>query len=171
MKLLWLLPLLLLLSADIDRPLPIAPPLIVSQQPLAFFGLSEQRDSLIARGARAWGVPVWLALGIGHAEVWGGDSMAVHPRSGALGLGQIHPVNFGRFPACGDNMVNRQTSVCYMMELLRECIDARNTEGLLRNPTLSAVLACYGGATRRSTRQRYVDDVMHKTKMEWLGVQ
>ncbi len=169
MKLLWLLPLLLLVT-HVDRPLPVAVPIVVTQRPLASFDLREQADTLIARAARGKQIPVWLALGIGHAEVWGGDSTAVNPKSGATGLGQIHPTNFGRFPACGDNIVNRRTNVCYMMELLRECIDVRNAEGVLRNTTISAVLACYGGATQRSTRQRYVDDVMYKTKMVWLGV-
>ncbi len=82
------------------KGLPVAEPIVVSQKPLELFSLSEQRDSLVAREARRQSVPVWLALSISHAENWGGDSMAVNPRSGAIGLGQIHPVNFGRFPEC-----------------------------------------------------------------------
>ena len=137
---------------------PIAAPVVVSQRPLALFGLSEQRDSLVVREARKQGVPVWLALSISHAENWTGDSMAVNTYSGAVGLLQVHPVNFGRFPECGENIYNRQTNVCYGLTILRHCL----------SHTLADTLSCYGGAVSLKGRRAYNLDVNRKTRLEWL---
>ncbi len=158
----WLLaPLVLLtLATHTPAPLPMAEPIVVSKKPLSLFSISEQRDTLVAREARRQGVPVWLALSIAHAENWTGDSTAVNPRSGAIGLLQIHPVNFGRFPECGENIRNRYTNVCYGIQILGHCIESAED--------LSQALSCYGGATRNSTRRKYVDDVARRARLEWL---
>ncbi len=136
----------------------VAAPIIITRSPFADFSLSEQRDSLIVWEARKQGVPVWLALSVGHAENWGGDSTAANYFSGALGLGQIHPVNFGRFPECGENLLNRRTNVCYMMKLLKLCEAA----------TLAPVLSCYGGARSLQGKRNYNLDVTRKMRLEWL---
>ena len=138
--------------------LPVAVPIVVSEKPLVLFSLSEQRDSLVAREARRQEVPVWLALSIAHAENWTGDSTAVNLWSGAIGLGQIHPVNFGKYPECGENMVNRKTNVCYMMRILGACLAL----------TLEETLNCYGGATSLEGKRAYNLDVNRRTRLEWL---
>ena len=150
--------LFLTLFAHSPRPLPMADPIVVSQKPLELFSLSDQRDSLVAREARKQGVPVWLALSISHAENWSGDSVAVNPFSGAIGLGQIHPVNFGRFPQCGENILNRHTNVCYMMRILADCLSVM----------LAETLNCYGGAESLKGERAYNLDVNRRTRLEWL---
>ena len=150
--------LLALLVIHTPNGVPWTEAIVVSAKPLALFSLPDQRDSLVAREARRQNVPVWLALSISHAENWGGDSTAVNPWSGAIGLGQIHPVNFGRYPECGENMVNRKTNVCYMMRILRACL-AR---------TLEETLSCYGGATSLAGKRAYNLDVNRRTRLEWL---
>ncbi len=139
-------------------PLPMAAPFVISAKPLSLFSLSDQRDTLVTREARRQDVPVWLALSIAHAENWGGDSVAVNPYSGAIGLGQIHPVNFGRFPECGENIVNRKTNVCYMMRILRDCLSIM----------LASTLDCYGGAETLKGSRAYNLDVNRRTRLEWL---
>ncbi len=150
------------------KPLPMADPIIVSERPLSLFNLSDQRDSLVAREARKQSVPVWLALSIGHTEVWGGDSTAINPHSGAAGLMQIHPDNFGRFPECGENVLNRQQNVCMGITILRLCIVKRDEKGNPANPTLALVLNCYGGATSLAGKRAYNLDVNRRTRLEWL---
>ncbi len=155
----WLVVVVLTLAmGHSPQPLPWAAPIVVSLKPLELFSLSEQRDSLVARAARLNGIPVWLALSIAHAETWGGDSAVVNPWSGAAGIGQIHPVNFGRFPECGDNMLNRRTSICYMMRLLELC----------SAEILADVLNCYGGAASIEGMRRYNLDVTRKMRLDWL---
>ena len=138
--------------------LPMAAPMIVNTAPLAMFSQSVQRDTLVVREARRHGVPVWLALSVSHAENWTGDSMAVNTWSGAAGLGQIHPVNFGRFPDCGENIYNRRTNLCYMMRILTLC----------KAETLAKVLNCYGGAESLRGKRAYNLDVNRRMKLEWL---
>ena len=132
--------------------------IVVSARPLELFSLPDQRDSLVAREARRQNVPVWLALSISHAENWRGDSTAVNLWSGAIGLGQIHPVNFGKYPECGENMVNRKTNVGYMMRILGACLAL----------TLEETLNCYGGATSLEGKRAYNLDVNRRTRLEWL---
>ena len=103
-------------------------------------------------------MPVWLALSIAHAENWGGDSTAVNPYSGAVGLLQIHPVNFGRFPECGENITNRYTNVCFGITILRNCLAS----------TLESTLSCYGGATSPAGRRNYLFAVGTRVKMGWI---
>ena len=59
-------------------------------------------------------------------------------------------------------IVNRQVNICYGFEILVECIEAGNE-------SLSAMLACYGGATQVSTRRAYVDAVAKRVRVEWLN--
>ena len=151
------------------EPLPISKVQLTASPPLVSYSLSDQRDTLIARWAKGQSkVPLWLALSISHAEVWSGDSTAVNESSGALGLFQIHPVNFGRYPECGEPIVNRKVNICYGFEILVECIEATDASGELRNESLAAMLACYGGATRASTIRLYVDAVARRVRTEWL---
>ena len=148
---------------------PTVRPSLPEQPSLESYSLSEQRDTLIARWAQGQEkVPLWLALGISHAEVWNGDSTAVNARTGALGLFQIHPVNFGLYPQCGEPIVNRRVNICYGFEVLVGCIEAVDLEGEVLNTSLAAILACYGGATRASTRRMYVDAVTRRTRVEWI---
>ena len=173
----WTLaPLAMLLMYSLTRAANLAEPVepVVSdslpEQPaLESYSLSEQRDTLIARWAQGQEkVPLWLALGIAHAEVWNGDSTAVNSSTGALGLFQIHPINFGRYPDCGTPIVNRRVNICYGFQVLVGCIDAVDSKGELVNESLAGILACYGGATRASTRRMYVDAVTRRTRVEWL---
>ncbi len=139
--------------------LPMADAIIVSAKPLELFSLSDQRDSLVAREARRQGVPVWLALSIAHAENWRGlDSTATNVYSGAIGLMQIHPINFGKFPECGENITNRYTNVCYGLTILRHCLA----------PTLAVTLNCYGGAKSLRGKRSYNLDVNRRTRLEWV---
>lgn len=140
------------------KQLPIADPIVASQRPLELFSLSDQRDSLVSREARKQGVPVWLALSIAHAENWSGDSTAVNPYSGAIGLLQIHPVNFGRFPECGENITNRYTNVCYGLTILANCLA----------PMLEETLSCYGGAKSLQGKKNYNLDVNRRMRLVWL---
>ena len=151
------------------RPLPMAAVIVVSEKPLELFNLSDQRDTLVAREARKQGVPVWLALSIAHAENWGGDSTAVNPSSGCVGLMQVCPFDMrgdslwiGAYhDECGVGpLVNRRRNICVGLQVLIGCIE--------RYDILSSVLACYGGATRHVTRRKYVDDVARKVRMGWL---
>lgn len=59
--------------------------------PVLFGGPSEERDSIVAFEARQAGMDPALAIAVSHVENWSGDSTAVHPRSGAVGLMQIMP--------------------------------------------------------------------------------
>ena len=67
-------------------------------------------------------------------------------------------------------IVNRRVNICYGFEVLVGCMEAADSEGELVNESLAAILACYGGATRTSTRQRYVDAVARRVRVEWLVV-
>ena len=149
---------LTLAMGDSPAPLPMAEVITVSEKPLELFSLSDQRDSLVSREARKQSVPVWLALSIAHAENWSGDSVAVNPYSGAIGLLQIHPVNFGRFPECGEPIVNRTVNVCYGITILRNCLA----------PTLEETLSCFGGAKSLQGRKNYNLDVNRRTRLGWI---
>ena len=140
--------------------LPVAPAIIVSEKPLELFSLSEQRDSLVARGARGQGVPVWLALSISHAENWRGlDSTATNPFSGAIGLMQIIPANWKRYPECGNaHITNRKRNVCVGIAILAECMA----------PTLARTLNCYGGAVSLQGRRNYNLAVARMMRLAWL---
>ena len=136
--------------------------IVVSARPLELFSLPDQRDSLVAREARRQNVPVWLARSISHAENWRGlDSTATNPFSGAVGLMQIIPGNWGLYPECGSaHITNRKRNVCMGMSVLRKCLD--------KYETLADVLSCYGGAVSLQGRRNYNLDVARKIRLEWL---
>lgn len=133
---------------------------------------SAYRDSLVVREARRIGVPVDWAWAISHAENWGGDSAAANPASGCVGLMQVcpyrypsgEPLHIGTLEAeCGPEtdppLIGRRRNVCVGLHVLKECIE--------EHATWSAALACYGGATKDHTRQRYVDAVLQQFRLEW----
>ena len=156
----WLLAPLVVLTLHIPRGLPWASTIEVTEKPLELFSLSDQRDSLVSRSARKQGVPVWLALSISHAENWQGlDSTATNPFSGAVGLMQIIPANWGLYPKCGTaHITNRKRNVCMGISILAECL----------SPTLALTLNCYGGAVSLQGRRNYNLDVSRKIRLEWL---
>ena len=156
----WLISPLLLLVLHTPMGVPWTEAIVVSQKPLELFSLSDQRDSLVAREARRQDVPVWLALSISHAENWQGfDSTANNPFSGAIGLMQIIPENWGLYPRCGTaHITNRKRNVCIGIAILAECMA----------PTLARTLNCYGGAVSLQGRRNYNLDVARKMRLEWL---
>lgn len=156
----WLLSPLLLLALHTAEGVPWTEAIVVSAKPLELFSLSDQRDSLVSREARKQGVPVWLALSISHAENWMGlDSTATNPFSGAIGLMQIIPANWDRYPECGDaHITNRKRNVCMGIAILSKCL----------SPTLALTLNCYGGATSLLGKRSYNLDVARKMRLEWL---
>jgi len=115
-------------------PLPAAAPLRVLPPPLR--GPSEARDSIIAEEARAAGMPVALALAISHTENWGGDSTAVHRRSGATGLMQVMPTIWADsfFVECGDQPLTwRRRNACVGIQVaLKYYRELGNWEDALR---------------------------------------
>ena len=107
--------------------LPIMPPIIVTAYWPAERG--AQRDSLVTLEARRQDVPHRIALAVAWAENTRGDSLAVSS-AGAVGLMQIHPPNFGRFPECGvDKMVTRRQNVCYGITILRGYYESTGSWG------------------------------------------
>ena len=140
--------------------LPWAAPIVVSERPLELFSLSDQRDSLVAREARRQAVPVWLALSISHAENWRGlDSTATNSFSGAIGLMQIIPANWGLYPECGTaHITNRRRNVCMGVSILAKCLSY----------TLALTLNCYGGAASLLGKRSYNLAVARKMRLEWL---
>ena len=152
--------LLALLVIHTPNGVPWTEAIVVSAKPLALFSLPDQRDSLVAREARRQAVPVWLARSISHAENWRGlDSTAVNPFSGAVGLMQIIPGNWGLYPECGNaHITNRKRNVCMGISILSKCL----------SPTLALTLNCYGGAVSLQGRRNYNLDVSRKIRLEWL---
>lgn len=142
------------------RPLPMAEVIVVSQRPLSLFNLSDQRDSLVVREARRQGVPEWLALSIAHAENWGGDSTAVNPYSGAIGLLQIHPINWELYATlCGTaHITDRRRNVCVGVAILKDCL----------SPILEETLSCFGGAVSPTGRRNYNYDVNRQVRLGWI---
>jgi len=157
--------LLLTLVGHSSEPLPIAEPIVVSSldftpgYDLSRYSLTEARDTLVAREARKQTVPVWLALSIAHAENWTGDSMAVNAFSGAIGLLQIHPINWDFYPECGDaHITNRKRNVCVGIAILADCL----------SPTLEETLSCFGGAVSPTGRREYGFAVNRKMRLGWI---
>ncbi len=96
--------------------------------PVLFGGPSEERDSIVAFEARQAGMDPALAIAISHVENWSGDSAAVHPRSGAIGLMQIMPFWADSFQVeCygPSALTNRRRNACIgsriAMRYFREC--------------------------------------------------
>ena len=149
-----------LLVIHTSNGVPWTEAIVVSARPLELFSLPDQRDSLVAREARRQNVPVWLARSISHAENWQGfDSTATNPFSGAIGLMQIIPENWGLYPECGTtHITNRKRNVWIGIAILAECMA----------PTLARILNCYGGAVSLQGRRNYNLDVARKMRLEWL---
>lgn len=81
---------------------------------VVFSGPSHERDSIVSYQAQRFGMDPALAIAVSHVENWGGDSMAVHPKSGAIGLMQVMPFWADSFTTeCGtENLFNRQSNAC-----------------------------------------------------------
>ncbi len=144
------------------KPLPMADPIDVNKRPLELFSASERRDSVAYREARRFDVPWRIAYAVTHAENFGGDSTAVS-RVGAVGIFQIHPVNFNAYLVeCygGSDITDMARNACVGVNLLREY---REQEG------------GWGGALRRYLGFRtnvrawmaYTDDIIdHMVKLD-----
>ena len=119
--------------------------------------LSQQRDSLVAAAARQAGVPVHLLIALSHAENWSGDSAAVNPRSGAIGLMQIMPGWQHSFEddCGGGSLMNRRRNVCVGAHIYLRYVDSLKRV----EPTLRAYV---GQRSERSRPigDRYVADVL-----------
>ncbi len=96
--------------------------------PVVFSGPSHERDSIVAAAARLAGMPEQLAIAVSHVENWGGDSTAVHPVSGCLGLMQVCPRTWAdSFTVqCGtDSLIARWRNACVgafiAMEYFQAC--------------------------------------------------
>ncbi len=175
-----LLSILVLLVYSSHLPtVPWAAPIVVSHVPLELLPMSEARDTIIARearrqGVRRYGVRLEWILAISHTENWNGDSTAQQPTTGCVGLMQTCPY---RYPSgerlwigayeedCGPEtdppLVGRRRNVCVGLHVLTECIMNAT------RAVWSEVLACYGGATQRATRQQYFADVMRRFRLDW----
>lgn len=96
--------------------------------PVLFGGPSEERDSIVAFEARQAGMDPALAIAVSHVENWSGDSAAVHPRSGAVGLMQVMPFWADSFQVeCygPSDLTDRRRNACIgariAMRYFREC--------------------------------------------------
>lgn len=98
-------------------------------QPPNYYSVQEHRRNMALRyEATRWGVPHPLMYAVSHAEVYApADSTARNPRTGALGIFQIHPVHFGELDhVCygpGDMTVLRRNA-CYGAVLLKRYYSA-----------------------------------------------
>ena len=84
-------------------------------KPVFFTGPSMERDSIVAQAARKAGMPQALAIAMSHVENWSGDSTAVHPKSGAVGLMQVLPKLWADsfMVECGaDTIIGRWRNAC-----------------------------------------------------------
>ena len=96
---------------------------------VAFSGPSHERDSIVSYQAQRFGMDPKLAIAISHAENWGGDSAAVHPRSGAVGIMQVMPFWADSFRTeCGiEPLTNRISNACrgvlISMKYFKDCGD------------------------------------------------
>lgn len=119
--------------------------------------LSAQRDSLVADAARSAGLKASLLIALSHAENNSGDSAAVNPSSGAIGLMQVMPGWQHAFEAeCGcGSLYERRRNACVGVHIFKWYLDSlRRVE-----PTLRAYV---GQRTLRAkpVGDRYVGDVL-----------
>ncbi len=117
----WLpLPLLALMQLHTAEPMAIAVPIMATLP--AYYRPEHRRDNAVRYEAKRWGVPYRIAIAVSHAENYSGDSTATNERTGAIGIMQIHPGNFGAYDRdCygpGD-MTNLRRNACYGMVLLK----------------------------------------------------
>ncbi len=161
MNRLVLLPLTLLMGHT-AKGLPMADPIVVSAKPLALFSLSERRDSVAFREAKRLGVPWRIVYAVTHSENYSGDSTAVNRSSGAIGIFQIHPINFNAYPECyGDrHITDMARNSCVGIMLLAYY---RAQEG-----SWGAALRRYlGFRTNVSAWMSYTDDIIdHMARLD-----
>jgi len=140
-----------------QEPLPIAQPLIVTGSYTTSVDLREyRRNAAVRYEARRWDVPYRIAYAVSHAENYNGDSTALNPRTGAIGILQIHPVHFGALAGVcygSGSMTNLKRNACYGMKILRGYYD--------QTGSWSAALRKYlGYKTNTKALLAYLDDVI-----------
>jgi soluble lytic murein transglycosylase-like protein len=148
------LPFLLFVLHTPDDPVVVAEPIMVP--PPHYYSAELRRTNAVRSEAQRWDVPFQVAIAVSRSEVHNADSTARNTRTGALGILQIHPVNFGTLdPLCygpGD-MTNLKRNSCYGMVLLRGYYDQEGT--------WSAALRLYlGYKTNTAALLSYLDDVI-----------
>jgi len=130
----WLVhfvPLLALFMHGVPSELVVAESIVVIIP--AYYSTAEHRRIAAVRyEAKRWKVPFRIAIAVSHAENPNADSTARNVRTGALGIMQIHPSNFGNYDdRCygpGD-MKNLRRNACYGMLLLRGYYDQTGSWG------------------------------------------
>ncbi len=158
----YLVHILPLLFLHTPTPLPMAAPIVVSYSlseriTMTRHSLSEhRRNNAVRYAAKRWGVPLNILSAVSHAENYSGDSAAVNRRTGAIGILQIHPVNFKTLDSVchgpGD-MTNLRRNACYGAVLLKGYKD--------QTGSWSAALKLYlGYKTNTRALISYMDDVI-----------
>ncbi len=150
------LPFLLLLSHTPQDAVVVAVP-IVATYPVSYRPAEVLRNYAVRYEAKRWGVPEQIAMAVTHAENYTADSTARNAKTGALGVAQIHPSNFGDYDHwCygPGSMTNLKRNSCYGMLLLRGYFD--------QTGSWSAALRLYLGY-RTNTRALldYLDDIVN----------
>ena len=140
-----------------QEALPIAKPLVVTGTYKTSVDFSEyRRNTAVRYEAKRWGVPYRIAYAVSHAENFSGDSTAVNKRTGATGVMQVHPMNFGTFDfECygpGD-MTNLRRNACTGMLLLRGYYDLTGSWG-------AALRKYVGFKTNIDALLSYTDDII-----------
>jgi len=151
----WLpLPLVALLLHASPSELVIAEPIIVTSN--NYYSAEHRRNAAVRSEARRWDVPWRIAYAVSHAENYSADSTASNARTAAIGIMQIHPVNFGHYDdRCygpGD-MTELRRNACYGMLLLRGYYD--------QTGSWSAALREYLGFKKNTKALlAYLDDIV-----------
>jgi len=148
------LPFLLFFLHSTDPVVPIAAPIMVP--PPHYYIVEYRRNNAVRYEAKRWGVPYRIAYAVSHAESYSGDSLSVNMHSGATGIMQIMPSNFGTLDSLcygpGD-MTNLRRNACYGNLLLRGYYD--------QTGSWSAALRLYlGYKTNTAALLAYFDDVI-----------
>ena len=116
----------------------------------------HRRNAAVRYEATRWNVPYRIAYAVSHAENYSGDPEARNVRTGALGIMQIHPSNFGNYDdRCygpGD-MANLRRNACYGMLLLRGYYDQTGSWG-------AALRKYLGFKTNIKAWMSYSDDII-----------
>lgn len=142
-------------SSNVPNRLPVAKPLIVTGSYAISYDLSAVRDSVVFREAARFNVPWRIAYAVTHSENYSGDSTAVSS-AGAVGILQIHPINFGVYPeTCyGErHITDMSRNACVGVRLLRGYYD--------QTGSWSAALRKYLGYKRNTKALlAYLDDIV-----------
>lgn len=138
-----------------------APDPVVTAEPIyaalpSYYLPEHRRNNAVRYEAKRWGVPYRIAYAVSHAENYSGDSTARNPRTHALGIMQIHPVNFGTLDhlcyGAGD-MTQLRRNACFGMVLLRGYYD--------QTGSWSAALKLYLGFKNNvQAWMDYTDDII-----------